>query len=173
MSLTIVLHKPGKPAYDVAKAYQPIGLLDTMGKLFSTLITADLLHLAENHQLLPPTQFGGKLGHCTTNTIHLVAHQIKNTWRKKQTASILFLDIQATFPNTVREWLQHNMKSRTQLKFDDYTLELLEINNSTMQGCPLSMLICIHVLYISPIRANVWYGTFPYRVFPYKPHAPL
>ena len=41
MSLTIVLHKPGKPAYDVAKAYQPIGLLDTMGKLFSVMIHMD------------------------------------------------------------------------------------------------------------------------------------
>ena len=74
-------------------------------------------------------------------------------------ASILFLDIQATFPNTVRERLLHNMKSRrvpstyillidnmlskcrTQLGFNDYTLEPLEINNGTMQGCPLSMLI--------------------------------
>ncbi|KAF8799140.1 hypothetical protein BYT27DRAFT_7047700, partial [Phlegmacium glaucopus] len=37
-SKTLVLRKPGKPAYDVAKAYHPIGLLDTMGKLLSTLV---------------------------------------------------------------------------------------------------------------------------------------
>ena len=57
--LTIVLQKAGKAVYNVAKAYQPIGLLKTLGKLFSTLIVADLSYLTEKHQLLPPTQFGG------------------------------------------------------------------------------------------------------------------
>ena len=36
--LTIVLHKPGKATYNVAKAYRPIGLLEMLGKLFSTLV---------------------------------------------------------------------------------------------------------------------------------------
>lgn len=31
LSTTIVLRKPGKTAYDVPKAYRPIGLLDTLG----------------------------------------------------------------------------------------------------------------------------------------------
>ena len=56
--LTIVLQKAGKAAYNVAKAYQPIGLLKMLGKLFTTLIVADLSYLTEKHQLLPPTQFG-------------------------------------------------------------------------------------------------------------------
>ena len=58
-SFTLVLRKPGKPVYDVAKAYRPIGLLDTIGKLLSTLIAADISHLAETHNMLLPGQFGG------------------------------------------------------------------------------------------------------------------
>ena len=73
MSLMVVLRKPGK------LAYWPIGLLDTMGKLFSALIASDLSHITEKHQLLLPTQFGGRPGCCTTDAIHLVTHQIKNT----------------------------------------------------------------------------------------------
>ena len=46
-SLTIVLRKPGKADYEVAKAYHPIGLLETISKLFSLLITTDLLFITE------------------------------------------------------------------------------------------------------------------------------
>ena len=57
--LTIVLHKPNKAAYDVAKTYWPIGLLETLGKLFSTLVANNLSYIAEKYKLLPPAQFGG------------------------------------------------------------------------------------------------------------------
>ena len=57
--LTIVLCKTGKMAYNVAKSYYPIGLLNTLGKLFLMLVAADLSFLTEKHNLLPPTQFGG------------------------------------------------------------------------------------------------------------------
>ena len=157
--LTIVLRKAGKPAYNVAKAYRPIGLLDTLGKLFSVLVAGDLSYLAEKHGLLPPTQFGGRPGRCTTDAMHLVVQKIKDAWRAKKVASILFLDIQAAFPNTVKERLIHNMKSRrvptiyirlfermlsdrqTRLRFDDFLSDPIQILNGTTQGCPLSMLL--------------------------------
>ena len=109
--LTIVLCKAGKPAYNIAKAYCPIGLLDTLGKLLSILVAGDLLYLAEKHGLLPPMQFGGRPGRCTTDAMHLVVQKIKDTWRMKKVISILFLNIQATFPNMVKEHLICNMKS--------------------------------------------------------------
>ena len=157
--LTIILRKAGKTAYDVAKSYRPIGLLDTLGKLFSTLVAADLSHLTKKHHLLPATQFGGRPGRCTTDAMHLVTHKIKDAWRRQKVASILFLDIQAAFPNTVKNRLLHNMRSRqvptayinlfnlmlserqTYLRFDDYTSDPISINNGTTQGCPLSMIL--------------------------------
>ncbi|KAG5726925.1 hypothetical protein E4T56_gene6280 [Termitomyces sp. T112] len=54
VSTTLVLCKPGKPLYKEAKAYQPIGLLNTTGKLLSILVAADLSFLAEKHRMLPP-----------------------------------------------------------------------------------------------------------------------
>ena len=108
----IVLCKAGKPTYNVAKAYRPIGLLDMLGKLFSVLVAGDLSYLAEKHGLLPVTQFSSRPGRCTTDTMHLIVHKIKDAWRAKKVASILFLDIQAAFLNTVKDRLLHNMKSR-------------------------------------------------------------
>ena len=155
----MALHKPGKAAYNVAKAYCPIGLLEMIGKLFSTLIAADLSYITEKHGLLPPTQFGGRPGRCTTNTMHLVVTKVKDAWRIGKITSALFLNIQVAFPNTVKAHLLHNMKSRciptqyiqlfdkmltghkTWLHFNNYISEPILIMNGTMQGCPLSMLL--------------------------------
>ena len=136
-----------------------MGLLDTLGKLFSTLVTADLSYLAEKHNLLPPTQFGGCPSRCTTDTMHLIAHKVKSAWWNQKVAAALFLDIQAAFPNTVKDHLLHNIKTcqvltayiklfdrmlsnhTTQLCFNDFLSDPIQINNVTTQGCPLSMLL--------------------------------
>jgi len=157
-SITVVLRKPDKPSYDVPKAYRPIGLLDTIGKLFSSLVAEDLTHLCDRHQLLPHHQFGGRPGHTTTDAILLLVDHIKQAWRAKKAAAVLFLDVQSAFPNMVREVLLHNMRMRrvptcyvnlaermlsnrtTSLTFDDFTSAPIPLDNGTTQGCCLSML---------------------------------
>ena len=52
-SVTLVLRKIGKTSYDVAKSYRPIGPIDTIPKLFSTLCSKHISYLAEKHNLLP------------------------------------------------------------------------------------------------------------------------
>jgi hypothetical protein len=111
-STTLVLRKPGKPAYNVPNTYRPIGLLDTIGKLFSTLVAADLMFLAEKHILLPDNQFGGRPGHNTSDAVHILTHTVKNTWRSGKVAAALFLNIQGAFPNTCKDQLLHNMKTQ-------------------------------------------------------------
>jgi ribonuclease HI len=156
-SSTLVLRKPGKPAYNVAKAYRPIGLLDTIGKLLSTMVAANLSHLAEKHSMLPPNQFGGRPGRNTTDALHLLTHKVKGAWRSGKVAVALFLDVQGAFPNTVKDQLIHNLRIRrvpicytrlienmltnrkTRLHFDDIISDPIPIDNGTTQGCPLSM----------------------------------
>ncbi|KNZ80715.1 hypothetical protein J132_04804 [Termitomyces sp. J132] len=58
-STTLVLCKLKKPAYNVAKAYRPIGLFNTIGKLLSTLVASDLSHIAKQNGMLPLGQFSG------------------------------------------------------------------------------------------------------------------
>lgn len=159
ISTTLVLRKIGKPAYDVAKAYRPIGLLDTIGKLLSALVAADLSYLAEKHGLLPKGQFGGRAGRNTTDAMHMVELLIKDAWRNGKVAVALFLDVQGAFPNTVKDQLLHNLRERripkvyvklidrmltgrkTRLKFDDFISDLMDVLNGTTQGCPLSMIL--------------------------------
>ena len=158
ISTTVVLRKPGKPSYEEPKAYRPIALLNTLGKLFSSIMADDLSHYCETREVFPPNQFGGRPSRTTSDSMLLLTHTIKEKWRQKKVASVLFLDVQGAFPNVVKEVLIHNMRIRavpekyirlvelmltgrkTRLSFDDYISDLIEINNGNNQGCPLSMI---------------------------------
>jgi hypothetical protein len=109
-SITLVLRKIGKSSYDVAKSYRPIGLINTIPKVLSTLCSKHISYLSEKHGLLPSSQFGGRPGRNTSNTIILTVHTIKDAWRHGKVAAALFLDVQGTFPNMVKEQLLHNMR---------------------------------------------------------------
>ena len=85
-STTIVLRKPGKPSYEEPKAYRPIALLNTLGKLFSTIVADDLSHFCETREVLPKHQFGGRPSRTTSDSMLLLTHRIKDAWRKKKVA---------------------------------------------------------------------------------------
>jgi ribonuclease HI/exonuclease III len=160
-STTVVLRKPGKPRYDVPKAYRPVVLLSTLAKVLTAIVAEDISQLAERHQLLPKTHFGGRPGRTTTDAIHYLVHRVKEAWRNNKVASVLFLDVEGAFPNAVTERLLHNLRRRripavyitfieqlltgrrTRLKFDDFISESLNILNGIGQGDPLSMILYI------------------------------
>ena len=57
--IMVVLRKPGKPSYEVPKAYRPIALISTMAKVLTLIVAENLSQLVERHRLLPRTHFGG------------------------------------------------------------------------------------------------------------------
>src|SRR6266481_7713720 len=156
---TIVLRKPGKPQYDIPKAYRPIALANTFGKLLSSIIAEDVSYMCEKYQLLPANHFRGRPGQNTCDAMHLLVHKIKGAWRRHKVMAMLFLDVEGAFPNAVTARLLHNMwMSRvsvkyvsfmehmltgncTRLKFDGYVSDWKSINNGIVQGDPLSMIL--------------------------------
>ena len=154
---TIVLHKPGKPSYEVPKAYRPIALINTLWKVLIAILAKQLTFVAEKYQLLPSHHFSGHPGCTTTDAMHLLTHKIKSAWRQGQVMAVLFLDIEGAFPNVVPSKLAHNLKKRrvpkklinfttdmlegcvTTLKFNDYTLVPIPIDNGIGQGDPMSI----------------------------------
>ena len=156
-STTVVLRKPGKPRYDIPKAYRPIALLNTMSKVLTALMAELMTFYTETHQLLPAHHFGGRPGRTTTDAVHLLIHKIKDAWRKRQVTAVLFLDIEGAFPNAVTSKLIHSMRKRglpeqivnfakmmlekrsTSLRFDDHISDPITLDNGIGQGDPLSM----------------------------------
>lgn len=164
-SITVVLRKPGRPDYSVAKVYRPIALMSCMGKILSSCVTDVLEYQAKRLQLLPNHHFGGRAGRTTTDSLHLLTKKIRDAWRAKKVASVLFLDVEAAFPSAIPErlfhkmrrlgipeiivnWLRRKLQGRhTQLSFDDYVSDLFEIVSGIDQGCPL--LVILYKIYNS------------------------
>ena len=158
-----MLRKPGKPNYELAKAYRPIALLSMIAKVLTAIVAQDISWLVEQHQLLPSMHFGGRPDRTTTDAILYLVHHIKAAWREDKVASILFLNVKGTFPNVVIQRLIHNLRRRripkiyvtyvkslltgrhTKLKFDDFISESIDLLNGIGQGDPLSMIL--YVLY--------------------------
>jgi ribonuclease HI len=154
--ITVAVRKPGKADYTIANAYRPIALLDTMAKVLSSCVKDTLEYHTDRLQILPATQFGGRAGCTTTDSLHLLNHFIKNSWRKKHEVIGLFLDVKGAFPNAVIPCLIHDMRQEgvpkkatdwiirqlegreTVITFDDYTSESIPINNGFNQGDCLS-----------------------------------
>ena len=154
---TVVLRKPGKPNYNVPKAYRPIALINTQVKVLTAILAEQMMYYTEKSNLLPANHFGGRKGRNATDAVHLLVHKIKSAWRKGKVASVLFLDIEGAFPNADNTQLLINLTKRkiprvlvnlvanmlkdrrTTLKFDSYKSENITLNNGIGQGDPLSM----------------------------------
>ena len=143
----------------MAKAYHPIALYNTMGKVITAVVTDVLVFLTVRHSILLSKCFGGFPSRTTVDSLLYLTHNIKNAWQRKKVVTILFLDIASTFPNTMTSHLLLNMRRlgypmqlinffdamlrdhHTRLTFDGYTSELLPIYNGIGQGEPSLMIL--------------------------------
>jgi hypothetical protein len=83
-----------------------------LSKTLLSVVSKDIVHLAETHHLLPANHFGGCPGRSTTNSLMLAVHWTFEKWRKGLVVSGLFLDISGAFPNAVITRVVHNMRRR-------------------------------------------------------------
>lgn len=112
--ITIVLRKPQKLRYDLPKAYRPIALLKTMGKLLQKMVANRISKAAEEHNLLPSEQMGARPNRSTISAVELLSDQIHTIWGndKKRVASLLSLDISGAFDNVSHQRLLHNLRQK-------------------------------------------------------------
>ena len=58
-SVSVIIPKLGKPAYDIPKAFRPIVLLNTLGKLIEKMVARQLQFDAVKYGILHPNQLEG------------------------------------------------------------------------------------------------------------------
>jgi len=94
---TVVLRKPGKPDYTKSKAYRPIALENTIGKIFESVIGDVLSYLIETHGLLPKEHFGGRPGRSTEDAMMMLSESIHKAWKSKKVFTAVFMDVAGAF----------------------------------------------------------------------------
>ena len=58
-SVSVIIPKPGKPSYSAPKAFRPIALLNTLGKLIEKMLSNRIQHDMIAYNIVDPNQFGG------------------------------------------------------------------------------------------------------------------
>ncbi len=159
---TIVLRKPGKPDYTEAKAYRPIALENTLGKVMESIMADVISYLTEEYQLLPPQHYGGRPGRNTEDAMMVLAETIHKAWRENDIFTAVFLDVAGAFNNVHHKRLIHNLRKRhipkqvaawissfltgrsTQLLFNGAKSHDISTPAGVPQGSPLSPLLYMY-----------------------------
>ena len=161
-STTVVMRKPGKPDYTRSKAYRPIALENTMGKIFESVMAETFSYLTETHRLLPNHHYGGRPGRSTEDALMALSESIHQAWKQKKVFSAVFLDVAGAFNNVHHKRLMHNLRMRripamivnwlqsflqnrsTKLLFNGEKSDDVAIPAGIPQGSPLSPLLYMY-----------------------------
>ena len=116
----ISILKPGEdPA--LLSSYRPIGLLDTIDKLFEKIQLARILHVVNERGQMRDEQFGFRPRHSTSLQLARLVEKITRNFGEKRLTGAVFLDVAETF-DTV--WID-DLYKLTLLNFPSYIVHTI------------------------------------------------
>ena len=108
----IPLKKPGKEDYTIAKAWRPISLLATLGKLMESVVAQRISHAVETYGLLPTNHFGARKQRSAEQALMLLQEQVYAAWRGRRILSLISFDVKGAYNGVCKERLLQRMKAR-------------------------------------------------------------
>jgi len=162
----IIIPKPNKMSYDQAKAFCPIVLLNTLGKLIEKVIAERLQFTVVNNNFIHPSQLGSLKFKSTMDAGVALTHIVRSGWAKGKTTSMLAFDISQFFPSLNHCLLtpilekagleprvssffaNYLVKRKTNYIWNDLTSPNFEVNIGIGQGSVLSPILS--ALYLTP-----------------------
>ena len=97
-STSVIIPKLQKLSYDLPKAFRPIVLLNTLGKLIEKVIGHRIQHHAVANNFIHPNQLGGIHQRSTADAGTYLTHIIHAGWIKGLQTSVVTFDITQFFP---------------------------------------------------------------------------
>lgn len=108
----IPLKKPNKEDYTIAKAWRPISLLATLGKVLESVVAERISHAVETYGLLPTSHFGARKQRSAEQALLLLQEQIYTAWRGRRVVSLISFDVKGAYNGVCKERLLQRMKAR-------------------------------------------------------------
>jgi hypothetical protein len=108
----IPLKKPGKSDYTNPKAWRPISLLSTLGKVLESVLADRISYLVEQYHLLPANHFGARKRRSTEQALSLLQEHIYKAWRAKKVLSLISFDVKGAYNGVVKERLLQRLRAR-------------------------------------------------------------
>jgi hypothetical protein len=108
----IPLKKPGKEDYTIAKAWRPISLLATLGKILESVVAERLSYAVETYGLLPTNHFGARKQRSAEQALMLLQESIYNAWRGRKILSLVSFDVKGAYNGVCKERLLQRMRAR-------------------------------------------------------------
>ncbi|GCB25479.1 putative 115 kDa protein in type-1 retrotransposable element R1DM [Aspergillus awamori] len=108
----IPLKKPNKENCTIAKAWRPISLLATLGKILESVVAERISHAVETYGLLPTSHFGARKQRSAEQALVLLQEQIYAAWRGRRVVSLISFDVKGAYNGVCKERLLQRMKAR-------------------------------------------------------------
>ena len=158
-AIAIALRKPNKPDYSNPRAYRLITLLECLGKVLERIVARRLTFLAGEHNLIPPTQFGGRSNSSTEDAITTFITDVQAAWKHGRVTSALTFDIKGYFdfvnhnrllcelrrkklPLEYIKWTASFLSDReAAICIDGHCGTMLPVQNGIPQGSPISPIL--------------------------------
>ena len=108
----IPLKKRNKPDYRYAKAWRPISLLPTLGKIFEAVLAERISYVAERYNLLPENHFGARSRRSAEQALTLLQESIYTSWRRGQVLSLVSFDVKGAYNGVYAPRLIQRLRAR-------------------------------------------------------------
>jgi ribonuclease HI len=167
----ILLRKPGKPDYGVAKAYRVISLLKCLGKVIEKVVADLITDFAEERGIFHEGQFGGRRQRCSGDAVACLIEYIHQAWLQRKLGATLFMDIKGAFDHVLLgkligvlraagfderliSWVASFLQGRKAvLVIDGHEGREHPVSSGLPQGSPVSPILFL--LYVSGLGAAI------------------
>jgi ribonuclease HI len=155
----VVIPKPGKDDYHLAKAYRVIALENCLGKVVEKVVATVIADKCEREELLHDGQFGCRKRRSAIDAVGRMIKSVEEAWGEKKIAAALLMDVKGAFPSVARgnlikrmedmgfeadicRWTESFMSDRrATIKMDGREGEVMDVETGVPQGSPTSPIL--------------------------------
>jgi hypothetical protein len=103
----VVIPKPNKPDYGIAKAYRVIMLLNCLGKVLEKVAANPIAGECEHKRLLHDGQFGCRKRRSAIAAVGSLINRVEQAWKWGNSVAVLLMDVKGAFPHVAKgNWIK-------------------------------------------------------------------